>query len=380
MIIVINAYSARLGGGKTYLRNLLKHLPDDPTLDIRIFCPDDVQLPPDPRITRAHSGWATANPVIRTLWEMFGLPRYLASSGCDVLFCPGGVVATRAPKGVKVVTMFRNMTPFDPRAMEQISFGLPLLRLKILRHVFLKSLSEADLSIFISNYARECIERLTKIPNPVTIPHGVGEDFRAKPENVPDQEIEHHQPYLVYVSKFDRYKHQRYVLQEFFAFNALHNNTYSMVFIGEFDKFEYESFSEALAQHEDSGKIIVKGHVPYDKLALWYGNAEAIIFASSCENCPNILLESLSSGKPVICSDIAPMPEFGGDDILYFTPEQDGSLSDMLKTAFANPDMLAAAARAGEEQSRKFTWTQTAERTWRAITDLVAGHRTSIGT
>ena len=37
--------------------------------------------------------------------------------------------------------------------------------------------------------------------------------------------------------------------------------------------------------------------------------ANLFIFASSCENMPNTLLEGMASGLPIACSDRGPMPE-----------------------------------------------------------------------
>src|SRR5690606_30736703 len=107
------------------------------------------------------------------------LPAFLRREAADVLFCPGGVVTTRVPPGVRTDTMFRNMFPFDSRAMGAMQMGKQKLRSTLLRRAMLRSMREADLTIFISNFAREVIERLTPIPNPVTIPHGISEAFRG---------------------------------------------------------------------------------------------------------------------------------------------------------------------------------------------------------
>ena len=59
MKIVINAFSARLGGGQTYLRQLLTRLPDDAGLEITLFAPKSLILPDDPRIVRGETRWPT---------------------------------------------------------------------------------------------------------------------------------------------------------------------------------------------------------------------------------------------------------------------------------------------------------------------------------
>ena len=69
MKVVINALSARLGGGQTYLRNLLRHLPDRQDLEVHVFAPASLVLPSDARIRRRLTRWPTENPFLRTVWE-----------------------------------------------------------------------------------------------------------------------------------------------------------------------------------------------------------------------------------------------------------------------------------------------------------------------
>ena len=162
MKMVINALSARLGGGQTYLKNLLDNLPEQSDLDILVYVPVSLRLPEDLRIRRGTTRWPTENPLLRTVWEVFHLPRILAHEKAQALFCPGGVVVTRVPAGCKTVTMFRNMIPFDRHALSRMPFGLQGIRNSLLKRVMLRSMARADLTIFISNYARNIIEGLIR--------------------------------------------------------------------------------------------------------------------------------------------------------------------------------------------------------------------------
>lgn len=51
------------------------------------------------------------------------------------------------------------------------------------------------------------------------------------------------------------------------------------------------------------------GPMPFTELHRVYGQADAFVFASSCENLPIILLEAMASGLPIACSNRGPMPE-----------------------------------------------------------------------
>jgi glycosyltransferase involved in cell wall biosynthesis len=123
------------------------------------------------------------------------------------------------------------------------------------------------------------------------------------------------------------------------------------------------------------GSVQILGAVPYAELPAVYHHAEAVLFASSCENCPNILLEALASGRPVLSSNVMPMPEFGGPEIEYFSPYDPTSISRALLRVLTDPQHAAAVANAGIAASRRFDWTDSAARTWGALARLAATAR-----
>lgn len=368
MKIVINAYSARLGGGQTYLKNLLTRFAHNPEIEVSIFAPASLALPDSPNIRRVHSRWPTTNPLLRAAWERILLPRFLRREGADVLFCPGGVVATRTPHGCKVVTMFRNMIPFDQDLMAKMPWGLQRLRNIILRRVLLKSMASANLTIFISDHARSVIERLVRIPNPVTIPHGISPVFRAgaatRPTAAPRGK------YLLYVSRFDLYKHHMEVVRAFHALPAHLTNDVSLVLLGESDMPQADVVRALISQLQLQDKVLIGGAVPYESLPAWYANAHAILFASSCENCPNILLESMASGRPVLSSNVMPMPEFGGDGIAYFSPFDPDDIGATLARVLGDAGYAEQVGHAALQMSKRYDWELTAKSTLAAILAL----------
>lgn len=368
--IVINALSAKLGGGQTYLKQLLKRLPDSEDLTLLIYAPESLTLPEDRRIRRGRTSWPTDNPLLRAVWERFALPHILRRERADILFCPGGVVATRAPMGCKTVTMFRNMIPFTPRIVGAMPWGLQRLRNVILRSVMLKSMAGADLTIFISDFARATIEALAKIPHPITIPHGIGPEFKTAGRELPGPADLSGTRYLLYVSRIDSYKHHVEVVTAFASLPHQLRSDLKLVLVGETDSPQAVELSSAISGLGIGDDVILTGPVQYDALPGWYHNAVASIFASSCENCPNILLEALGSGRPVICSDVMPMPEFGGDGLVYFSPFDPASLATALRTILSDPDAASRCANAALDRSRHFDWAITASRTWTAIQAL----------
>jgi glycosyltransferase involved in cell wall biosynthesis len=53
--------------------------------------------------------------------------------------------------------------------------------------------------------------------------------------------------------------------------------------------------------------------VSHDRLAVWYGAADVFCLASAREGCPNVVLESLACGTPVVATDVGAVAEVVAD-------------------------------------------------------------------
>ena len=94
--VVVDALSSRVGGGRTYVEELLAQDLVIPGLEVHAVVPDSLRLDRvgrgislvtlDDRLTR---------PVARGVWEHVALPRLLDRLNADVLFCPGGTTPRR---------------------------------------------------------------------------------------------------------------------------------------------------------------------------------------------------------------------------------------------------------------------------------------------
>jgi len=105
-----------------------------------------------------------------------------------------------------------------------------------------------------------------------------------------------------------------------------------------------------------------------------YQHAKVNIFASSCENCPNILLEALAAGRPVLCSDYQPMPEFAGNAVRYFDPYNPEQLAEKLIDLLDDSALRTDLGLRARARSERFHWTDTADKTWNALAALARGN------
>ena len=106
----------------------------------------------------------------------------------------------------------------------------------------------------------------------------------------------------------------------------------------------------------DEKWIIYHGKLPYGRIDEIYYKANLGVFASSCENMPNILLETMAAGLPIACSDRSPMPEILGDDGVYFNPERTAEITRALLELIESPDLRYRKACASHKKSTKYSW------------------------
>ena len=83
-----------------------------------------------------------------------------------------------------------------------------------------------------------------------------------------------------------------------------------------------------------------------------YGQMDCVLFASSCENMPNILLEGMSSGLPIVCSNRGPMPEILKTAGEYFNPESIESICAAIMKLYNSVELRSSLAKESLHLSR----------------------------
>jgi glycosyltransferase involved in cell wall biosynthesis len=110
---------------------------------------------------------------------------------------------------------------------------------------------------------------------------------------------------------------------------------------------------------------------PFEALHKIYGVADAFVFASSCENLPNILIEAMAAGLPIACSNRGPMPEVLGDAGVYFDPESPSSIASALRLLANNHFLRADLAHQSWQKAQNYSWERCANETLKFIEKIV---------
>ena len=174
----------------------------------------------------------------------------------------------------------------------------------------------------------------------------------------------------MYVSNLDFYKSQVEVVQAYALLKQRREIREKLVLVGTESPEYGRKVRAEIRRLGLENDVLIIGQVPYRQMPAVYQHAYLSIFASQCENCPNILLEALAAGHPVIVSNCPPLPEFAGDAAVYFDPRSPEQLADKLCEVLGDPRLRKELSERALERSRMYDWQSTAMRTWRAIGSL----------
>jgi glycosyltransferase involved in cell wall biosynthesis len=140
-------------------------------------------------------------------------------------------------------------------------------------------------------------------------------------------------PLLVCIGHLKRSKGQNDVVQ---ALSHLPPETHLVVVGGAFDAGANE-VRALVTQLGFSKRVTFAGRQPHERIPLYLGAADVSILASHNEGCPNVVLESLACGTPVVATRVGAVPDL-------LTPGRNGAtvpVGDPSAIAAAVSDILA---------------------------------------
>ena len=378
MIVGIDASNIRVGGGVTHLVELLRAV--DPHnygfKQVIVWGGAETlhQLEERPWLCKIHIPLLDRSLQYRLYWQRFEMDRLVRRASCNVLFAPGGSYnGSFRP----FVAMSQNLLPFELKEAMRYGASWTLLRLMLLRSLQARTFRVANGIIFLTEYARDVVMKnvINLAGRTAIIPHGINDCFFLLPRHqkaVSDASNE--DPFRVlYVSIIDVYKNQWHIA-EAIAQLKKEGLPIHLDLVGPAYPPAMRRLNKALLKIDQQKTFIhYHGPVPYSNLVKWYHRADLFVFASCCENMPNILLEAMASGLPIACSNRGPMPEVLSESGLYFDPEKPSEVACTIRALLDSPALRAEKAASAFRRATSFTWQRCAEQTFQFLSHCATG-------
>ena len=376
-VIGVDASRNRSGGAKVHLIGILNNLEPDAyniskvhvwSYKALLDC-----LPDRSWLIKHNPPELEQNLFKQIYWQRLKLPKVAKKLNIDILLnTDAGSVCRFRP----CITISRDMLEFEPSEMKRYPLSLFKLRLIALKHVQKRAFKLSDGVIFLTRYAAEKIGQQCKIESDIAIiPHGISEIFRSINKN-PAWQLDKGGPIkCIYISVIELYKHQWNVVK---AIEALRKIGYDIQveFIGG-GKSLARKLLEKQIQRSDPNHSYVKVYdfLSHKEIVEKLKNSDIFIFASSCENMPNILLEGMATGLPIACSNKGPMPEILKDGGVYFNPEDYCSIASALEYLINNKEKRIELSRKAKEISLNYSWERCSKETFCFIIKIIERRR-----
>ena len=375
IVVGVDASRNRSGGAKAHLIGLVgQGDPRDHGIrEVHLWSyPSLLEAVPDRPWLVKHAPPALERGLLHQMaWQALRLPAEARRAGCDIMLnTDAGAVSFVRPS----VAMSRDMLSYEPGEMRRYWPGRAWLRLLALRYVQNRSLRRADGAIFLTAYAAEIIQRSAgRLGRVAFVPHGVGENFRSQGTRRPFPQRSDRPIKILYVSNTAWYKHQWMVVQ---ACELLHNAglRLSLQLVGGGSGAPQQRLLDQIARSDPRGEFVeLTAAVPQSRLPALLSDADIFVFASSCENMPNTLVEAMASGLPIACARRGPMPEVLRDGGVYFDPEDPQDISRAIKMLVEDAELRDTSARRARELASAYSWQRCATETWAFVATTHAG-------
>jgi alpha-1,3-rhamnosyl/mannosyltransferase len=356
----------RRGIGR-YARHLIQSLALlDPTIQFTFFVKQEMIATTRGEVARL--GLGTAQAEVDSVFR-------IAGSDYDLFGCPWSYTRHWPARGPVAVTL-HDVTPLC--FPDQLPAAL-IPRLKR-RYRLRRSGRRADLILTDSEFSRREIMRvLGTSPDRIRVALLGTEAFapgdRAAAAAVA-RTVGATEPYLLYVGGHEERKNLTRLIEAFELVRSRHRTECELVLAGP------AALPAALATRIAASGWAEAIHplvsVDDPTLQALYRGAEALIYPSIYEGFGLPVLEAMASGTPVVASSAPPLPEVGGEAVIYFDPFDVGAMARQMSRVVTDRGLNARLGRLGVARAALFRWEDTARITLKAFTEVVNHYREGI--
>ena len=298
------------------------------------------------------------------LWQLFILPRYFKKKKINVCLYTDASAVVRIKNSI---VMSRDMLSFEPGHIKLFPKLKDRLRLKMIGWLQVKSMCRARNVVFLTKYAQTVISKYTGNLNSTSIvPHGLKNNFVNAWK---DRKKIGDPVTIIYVSNASYYKHHINVMK---AVKALKKSNISvnLNLVGAKVGAASGQLQNAIRREGAQGYIRTTKFMNIDEIVYELKNADIGVFASSCENMPNTLVEMMGSGIPIACSNRGPMIEVLGRKDYTFNPFKSDEIYHVLMDMISNYGDARIHGQVCAQTSEKYSWVKCSHDTFRNISGL----------
>jgi len=306
-------------------------------------------------------------PDFRPLATMISLPLLMLKHKIDFLH------ATFIPSPLYVKPYVFNMHGTDMFEHPEFFSKSVIKRLVALIKIGLK---QANKTICVSQHVKNFLVENFRYPADKleVVYHGVSPEFQpldqTKTTKLLKKEYSINRPYFLYVGKLVAGKNIDRLLQAFLKFKRKHiDNDVALVLAGK----SYPGMTDIEKTLEDPDlkpHIYRLGQVQHNMLPPIFSQARMFIFPTLCEGFGLPIIEAMSSGTPVVTSDIPSLREITDGNAAFFDPESVDEMVEAMEKVYLDQKTSTLLSEKGLKRAEYFTWENSARQTLAVYEDV----------
>lgn len=293
----------------------------------------------------------------RMIWENIFLPSLVAKSSPNVYITFSHYLPFKK-FNIPTLVGISNLAPFSKVAIE-VESCVVKIKMWILKKAIISSANKASSVLALSETCKETlVDEGVAAEKIFVAPNGVEEYWAEDSEKIDFKVFGVQQPFILYASNFHRYKNHKILIDAYRLLPEKIRNNYQMVFIGKPDSQSYfrELCSIVKGDERLDGRIIIIPGANSSVLRCFYQQTALFLFPSLIENSPNILLEAMMAGAPIMSSKLLPMTEFYGSGGAYFDPFDPIALSREMAKMLHDEELSLGFREYAQTKAREYTW------------------------
>jgi glycosyltransferase involved in cell wall biosynthesis len=372
--LFINGLAASAGGGLTYLRNVIPHLARRVDTETTVLLNSAIrrEFAELPNVSFVETA-ETSGVFRRVVREQTTLPKLIRRSGAQVLISAGNFALWNSP--VPQILLSRNSLYTsedflrDVRARGDYAIWADTI---VKGWLARRSISCADITIVPSEaFAQELSKWNGR--KVLSVHHGFDPDtFTSDAAPLPSEaqtQLEQGKDALrlLFVSHYNYYRNFETLFRAMPILSSRLKGKQVKLFLtcrlnsGD-NPGTYRAESAALLANDLRGDIVELGTIPYRSLHHLYRACHIYVTPAYAESFAHPLIESMSSGLPVVASDLPVHREICGDAAIYFSRFSPDALAERVLQVQESPELAKKLSSNGLRRARDFSWSKHVER------------------
>lgn len=296
----------------------------------------------------------------RTWWENTVMQTLMRRHAVDVYLTFSSYFPQMHNPSLPSVVGVATLEPFSEAALVNEPYPRRL-RSAILRRTILSSAGRASRVIALSKTGRDLLIEHGIAREKITVsPNGV-DQYWGQPSSLGEvlPELGITRPFLLYVSHFYSYKNHARLVEAYARLEVGIRASHQLVLVGRpYNRTYYVDIRKLVNRMSMSNDVVFLLGESGDRLRMLYQRAKLFVYPSLIENCPNIMLEAMMAGAPVLAGNLQPMPETGGGAAEYFDALDAQAISERIAAILENNDQLCNMKERSRAQASRFSWNE----------------------